>query len=206
MNINDKIIFRTCGRGVTRVWKGTIKYNVKAGKLPGVTLRKEVPHGEQPSNRDRFIVALDKTGTLVWANATGPNIVAAGKKLPEHNPRLAKPVRKAKVKVKAKPVAKVKTEAVAKPEKRTVNEALNAAITKRSGGDKPKATWYGIVGDKVVSVRKVICPEGFSKDKPVLTAPIEPKDVVTTKPETHIPESSAPPAAEPAALPQASAV
>jgi hypothetical protein len=190
MNINDKIIFRTCGRGKTRVWKGTIKYTIKAGKLPvNKTLQKSVPHGDKPSNRDRFIVALDKTDKLVWANATGPNIVLAGKKLPEHNPRIDRP--KAKV-VKPKLKAKTKAKATLPAES---FKAPPLMPTKRKGGDKPKATWYGIVDGKIVSVRKVICPEGFSTEKPVLTAPAE------TPPAT----TPAVPAAE-TALPQASAI
>ena len=211
MNINDKIIFRTCGRGIVRVWKGTIRHIVPAGKLPSKALR-AMPHGDKPSNRDRFIVALnDKDGTLVWANATGPNIVAAGKKLPEHNPRIAK----AKVvKPKLKPIAKDKSK-VAKAVKkafRAIDKKVQAnveprgplgdngpaaEVKPRKGGDKPKTTWYGMVDGKVVSVRKVLCPTGFSASKFDATKPetIVPADLSQTTP--------AVPAAEPAALPQA---
>jgi hypothetical protein len=199
MNINDKIIFRTCGRGKTRVWKGTIKYTIKAGKLPvNKTLQKSVPHGDKPSNRDRFIVALDKTNKLVWANATGPNIVLAGKKLPEHNPRIDRPkakVVKPKLKVKVKVKAKAKAKAKVEPRGPLGDNGPAAEAKPRKGGDKPKTTWYGIVDGKIVSVRKVVCPEGFSTEKPVLTAPVE------TPPAT----TPAVPAAE-TALPQASAV
>lgn len=192
MNINDKIIFRTCGRGKTRVWKGTIKFAIKAGTTPKTNqLKGTLPHGDKPSNRDRFIVALDKGGTLVWANATGPNIVLAGKKLPEHNPRIDCPKAKVvKPKLKTKPAVKAKVKPVAK-----VKTTEAEVKTKRTGGEKPKTTWYGIVDGKVVSVRKVLAPEGFSATKPVLTAPVE------TPPAT----TPAVPAAE-TALPQASAV
>ena len=205
MKTNDKVIFRTCGRGVTRVWKGTITWVVAAGKLPPKPVQSQVPHGNQPSNRPRFLVALEKTGKLVWANATGPNIVLAGKRLPEHEPRLKTTPKKAKGKVKVtKSVTKSVTKP-AKPEKRTVNEALNAAITKRSGGDKPKTTWYGTVDGKVVSVRKVICPEGFSTTKPALPEAAPTPAPVTEKEDflKTIPTTPAVPAAE-AALPQAS--
>lgn len=204
MNINDKIIFRTCGRGIVRVWKGTIKHIVKAGKLPAVAVRKEVPHGDKPSNRDRFIVTLSGgLGTLVWTNATGPNIVADGKKLPPHEPRIAKAkVVKPKLKTIAKDKSKVakavkkafraidkKVQANVEPRGPLGDNGPASEVKPRKGGDKPKTTWYGIVDGKIVSVRKVLCPEGFSKDKPVLTAAPEPTPAL--------------PAAEPAALPQA---
>lgn len=185
LSVNSKITFRTNGRGVTRVWKGTVFAIVKSGKLPASkALQACVPHGDKPSNRDRYIVKLDKIGTLAWANAL--TAVEGGAKLPPHNPRTSvrKPKAKVKVKVKAKakPVAKVKAKPVAKAK-------VNAPKPKVVKADKPKTTWYGIVDGKVVAVRKVLCPTGFSKDKP--TAPVAQ------------PVAQPAPTPEPAALPQA---
>lgn len=170
--VNSKITYRTNGRGVARVWKGVVFAIVKAGKLPvSKALQASVPHGDKPSNRDRYIVKIDKIGTLAWANVR--TTVEAGAKLPKTAPKVkAKPVVKVKAKVKVKPVAKVKT-----PPK----------VVK---ADKPKTTWYGLVDGKVVSVRKVICPEGFKAAKAALVIPALPQPVPTPTP-------------EPAALPQA---
>jgi hypothetical protein len=239
MNVNDKIIFRTCGRGKARVWKGTIKAIVNTGKLAPENLRDKLPHGDESSNRPRYIVKLDKLGKgkveiLMWANATGPNIVAAGKKLPKHEPRIAskkgkvKKVAKVKAKKPAKVKAKVKKAApkpkakkVAKPKKTAKAKRVVAskkdivdnlsviptttkppkAEKKRSGGDKPKTTWYGVKDGKIVSVRKVVCPEGFSLEKPKLDLPSAPAAEPASEP-TQVPAT---PAAETtAALPQAS--
>lgn len=207
--LNTNIVFRTCGRGVLRTWKGTIKHIVKAGSLPKPNaLQAAVPHGDKPSNRDRYIVAL-KTGKLMWANAA--TCVEAGAKLPPHNPRLGQHQEKVKAKVKAK---------VAPTRKRKVKKSgfvgpdaglppLVAKMTKtgvkvevkRKGGDKPKTTWYGIVDGKIVSVRKGLCPAGFYHDKARLVMPTtEPTPAPAT------PFQSEPTQATPAAasLPQAS--
>jgi hypothetical protein len=188
-----------------------------------------LPHADYPSNRDRFVVELDKSGKLMWANCTGNNIVAAEKRLPEHHPRLGQHQPKAKAVKTPKPEAKVKAKA-AKPKAErsrsqssfsssnvkgvappsTVTFAKNAPACvkvetklsekRKGGGRTPKVTWYGLVDGEVVSVRKVLCPEGFKANKfEILIAP--------PTPEVHIPDSSfkpALPAAEtPAALPQA---
>ena len=134
--VNAKVTFRTNGRGVTRVWKGVIKQIVKANTVPASeAVRACVPHGNKKSNRDRYIVLLDETGTLMWANIK--TTVAASKQLPEHKPRLAK---------------KKKMNPVTKP--------------KRKGGKNKKTTWYSMVDGKIVSQRKVICPEGYFRKKP----------------------------------------
>ncbi len=213
MNVNDKILFRTCGHGNLRVWKGTIKAIVNRGKLAPKGMRMHLPHGGEVSNRPRYVVLLSTSDTLMWANATGPNIALQGRKLPTHKPRLAVPVKKykpskwrvSKATTKAKPAAKAKpTEGFAgkdaglPPLEARMTKFGIVVDTKRKGGDKPKTTWFGIVDGAVVSVRKVICPEGFSKEKPTLPEAHVPR---ITKPEVHIPDSSASPAAE-TALPQ----
>jgi hypothetical protein len=166
--INTAIKWRTNGRGVTRVLKGTVTKLVKAGEVAPKNLRDILPHGDKASNRPRYIVDCGKLG-MKWANCN--TAVLGTEKLPEHKPRLsnnkpkAKAVAKVKAKVKAKPVVKAKAKPVAKVEAK-VNPAPRA--------DKPKTTWYGIVDGKIVSVRKVLCPEGFSTTKPEITAPAEP--------------------------------
>lgn len=214
MNINDKVIFRTCGRGKVRTQKGTIYAIVEAGKLPPKDVRARLPHGSKPSNRPRYIVYITKNDTLVWANATGPNIVLDGQRLPKHKPRLAKPSKvKNPAKVKTVKVVKVKAKKLpsraAQRKKMTpAQKALEGSdpvvkpvAKKRSGGDKPKTTWYGIVDGKVVSVRKVVCPEGFKAAKAALVLPPGP---VLTETAPILPTAPAlPVAAEAAALPQA---
>jgi hypothetical protein len=211
--LNTSIIFRTCGRGVLRTWKGTISYIIKAGSLPKTkALQACVPHGDKPSNRDRYIVALIPSGNLMWANAN--TCVKVGEKLPAHKPRLGQHQEKAKVakakvakakpvvKIKAKPVVKVETlkESIAKgpteapKTKRKVLKVVytQAAPMKRKGGSKLKTTWYGLVNGEVVSVRKVICPEGFKANK---------AEILVTPAPAPLIETQATPAA---ALPQAS--
>ena len=168
LNINTKIIWRTNGRGVTRVLSGTILALVKQGTLPKTkAMREMMPHGDKLSNRDRYIVEI-KDGVFAWANAA--TCVEKGQKLPPHKPRIKQPLGS---KTKAKPAAKVKPAAKAKPVNlwnKAKPETIVTNAAKKSGGDKPKATWYGIVDGKITSVRKVVCPEGFSKDRP-FTAP-----------------------------------
>lgn len=172
-DINTKVQWRTGGRGVFRVLKGTIIATIKAGKLPLKSMQDKVPHGDKPSNRDRYIVEV-KDGVFCWANIK--TCWKQGEKMPPVKHRFGvKSKPKGKVaKVKAKKVAKVKAKkakTVAKV-KNPVETDRNRIPTekeakaKKSGGDKPKTTWYSIVDGKIISVRKVICPEGFSKDKP----------------------------------------
>ncbi len=210
LSVNSPILFRTNGRGVTRTLKGIVFGIVKAGMtLKTNQLKASLPHGDKPSNRDRYIVKLDKTGVLVWANVA--TAVAGNEKLPAHRPRLsakpkaakkvkAKPVAKAKAvaKAKVKPVAKVKPRSQMTPKEKSV--AAGEPQMPKVKADKPKTTWYGIVDGKVVSVRKVVCPEGFSKTKPMI-----PDLSVFKKPlaTTPIPAETPAPAPEAAALPQA---
>lgn len=212
MKLGSKITFRTCGRGVARTWKGTIQALVQVGEIAPKKLWDLLPHPKRISNRPRYVVKLAKGDALVWANATGPNIVAAGATLPKHEPRIAAKAKKAKTKkaVKAKkaapkPKAK-KTAKAKKPSKKDIVDNLSVLPTaepkaekKRSGGDKPKTTWYGLKDGKIVSVRKVVCPEGFSKDKPAVDAADVSGDATESTPAPATPAAEAP-----TALPQAS--
>jgi hypothetical protein len=191
-DLNTKVQWRTGGRGVFRVVKGVIIATIKAGKLPIKSMQDKVPHGDKPSNRDRYIVEV-KDGVFAWANVK--TTFKQGEKLPPAKHRFgvkSKPKGKAK-----KKIAKVKAKKVAKPT--LPAESFKAPPTsiekpaKKSGGDKPKTTWYSIVDGKIVSVRKVLCPEGFSKDKPTLPE---------KQPEAA-PAPAPAPAAEQPALPQA---
>ena len=212
-DINTKVQWRTGGRGVFRTLKGVIIATVKAGKLPIKSMQDKVPHGNKLSNRDRYIVEV-KDGVFAWANVK--STFKQDEKMPPAKHRFGVPSKpkdkaaKKVAKVKAKK-AKAKVKKVAKAKKLTTTEkdfivadkpikpldrtsitAFRAKTEKKSGGDKPKTTWYGIVDGKVVSVRKVLCPAGYSKDKPVLTAPIP-----------EVTPEVAPAAEQPAALPQA---
>jgi hypothetical protein len=202
-DINTKVQWRTGGRGVFRIVKGTVIATVKAGKLPIKSMQDKVPHGDKPSNRDRYIVAV-KDDVFAWANLK--TTYKQGEKMPKHVPRLgvpskpkgkaAKKVAKkvAKVKAKAKTVAKAKKVAAVKVVAKKDDRMVQPKPVKK---DNPKTTWYGIVDGKIVSVRKVVCPAGFSKDKPTLPE---------KQPEAPAAEAPAAPAAAaeaPAALPQA---
>jgi hypothetical protein len=183
-DINTKVQWRTGGRGVFRILKGTVIAVVKAGTIPKTkAMQATMPHGDKPSNRDRYIVEV-KDGVFCWANIK--TCWKQGEKMPPAKHRFgvkSKPKGKA-----AKKVAKVKAKKVTKAKKLTKAEKVfitpvkgkekikpldrnsvpteKEAKAKKSGGDKPKTTWYGIVDGKVVSVRKVVCPAGYSKDKP----------------------------------------
>ena len=113
-DLNTKVQWRTGGRGVFRIVKGTVIATVKAGKLPIKSMQDKVPHGDKPSNRDRYIVEV-KDGVFAWANLK--TTFKQGDKLPPAKHRFgvkSKPkgkVAKAKAKrveVKAKRVAKAK--------------------------------------------------------------------------------------------------
>ena len=167
-DINTKVQWRTGGRGVFRIVKGTIIAIVKRGKLPVKSMQDKVPHGDKTSNRDRYIVEI-KDGVFAWANIK--TCWKQGDKMPPAKHRFAKPGSKAKG--KAKNPSKAKTTKMKKPKAKIKvvvkdDDRMAQPVVKKSGGDKPKTTWYGIVDGKIVSVRKVICPEGFSKDKPAL--------------------------------------
>jgi hypothetical protein len=125
-----------------------------------------MPHGTKVSNRDRYIVEV-KDGVFQWANCN--TCVEKGQKLPTHKPRLWKGNPKTKKAKKSLKVAKVKAKKTkAAPKAKKVKAAPTTVVAPKVKADKPKTTWYGIVDGKITSVRKVICPEGFSKDKPVV--------------------------------------
>jgi hypothetical protein len=204
-DINTKVQWRTGGRGVFRVLKGTVIAVVKAGKLPKTkSMQETLPHGDKPSNRDRYIVEV-KDGVFCWANIK--TCWKQGEKMPPAKHRFGV---KSKPKGKAKKVAKVKAKKVAKVKKLTKAEKVfitpakgkekikpldRTPVAKKSGGDKPKTTWYGIVDGKVVSVRKVVCPEGYTKDKPT--------PQVTPEVTPQVAAAAPAPAAESSALPTA---
>lgn len=206
-DINTKVQWRTGGRGVFRILKGTVIATVKGGKLPKTkAMQDTLPHGDKPSNRDRYIVEV-KDGVFCWANIK--TCWKQDEKMPPAKHRFGvKSKPKGKVaKVKAKRVAKVKKVAKAKAKKLTKVEKV--FITPAKGKeqikpldrtpvakkDNPKTTWYGIVDGKVVSVRKVLCPAGYSKDKPT------PQVTPQVTPEVAAPAPA--PAAESSALPTA---
>jgi hypothetical protein len=196
--INTKITWRTNGRGITRTFSGTIIAFVKRGTIPKTKAMQEMmPHGTKISNRDRYIVEV-KDGVFQWANCN--TCVEKGQKLPAHKPRLWKGNPKSKKAKKSLKVAKGKAKkAKAAPKAKKVKAIkpkptfAEAFAKTEKKADKPKTTWYGIVDGKVVSVRKVICPEGFSKDKPA--APAAPADPA--------PATAAPAAATASDLPTA---
>lgn len=173
MKVGEAAKTRTNGRGVTRVITGTILAIVKRDTLAPKKYS-DLPHADKSSNRDRYVLQT-KTG-LAWANAK--TTIGASEKLPVHKPRLSKKTKSKKVK---KPAAKAKTVKVVK--------AKTAKVVKPAPkkADKPKQTWYGnavdITTGKVVTVRSVKCPDGFSATKPAAPTPA--------------------PAASPEALPQA---
>jgi hypothetical protein len=179
--INTKITWRTNGRGVTRTFSGTIIALVKRGTVPKTkSMQEMMPHGTKLSNRDRYIVEV-KDGVFQWANCN--TCVEKGQKLPAHKPRKwngPKAKKSSKTKVKAKKAKAKKAKAAPKAKKpakvaKTEPTFAEAFAKTEKKADKPKTTWYGIVDGKVVSVRKVICPEGFSKDKPAApAAPVAP--------------------------------
>ena len=202
LSINTKITWRTNGRGVTRTFSGTIIAIVKRGTIPKTkSMQEMMPHGTKVSNRDRYIVEV-KDGVFQWANCN--TCVEKGQKLPAHKPRLWKGKSKGKQAVKAKKPAKVakvkakKAKAAPKAKKpakvaKTEPTFAEAFAKTEKKADKPKTTWYGIVDGKIVSVRKVICPEGFSKDKPALPEVVK----------TEAPAPAAPAAAATSDLPTA---
>jgi hypothetical protein len=174
-DINTKVQWRTGGRGVFRILKGTVIAVVKAGKLPKTkSMMETLPHGDKPSNRDRYIVEV-KDGVFCWANIR--TCWKQGEKMPpakhrfgvksKPKPKVAKvkkPLKVASIKAKlrrAKKAAEAKVEEIAKG-------GPTVAPVKKSGGDKPKTTWYGFADGKVVTVRKVICPPGYHATKPTL--------------------------------------
>lgn len=147
---------RTNGRGVTRVWEGTILACVKSGEIAPKKYHKLLPHGDKASNRPRYVLDCGAGAGIVWANVK--TTVAANEDLPPHKPRLSKPAKAKKSKAK-----KAKIKVVVKKSDRM---AQPKAATPKKRVETPKKTWYGIVDGKVVSVRKVICPDGFSDAKP----------------------------------------
>jgi hypothetical protein len=171
MKVGEAAKTRTNGRGVTRVITGTILAIVKRDTVAPKKYS-DLPHANKSSNRDRYILKT-KTG-FAWANAK--TTIGAAEKLPAHKPRLSKPA-------KAKKVVKAKKPAAKKKPAKIDRMAQPAAAVAPKKADKPKQTWYGIVDGKVVAVRKVLCPAGFSATKPDVPAPA--------------------PAASPEALPQA---
>lgn len=86
MKINDKITFRTAGRGQIKTWKGTVFAIVKAGQLPAKKFWPMLNHANKKSNRDRLVVELTM-GDFAWANASGPNTAGPGEKLKEYRRR-----------------------------------------------------------------------------------------------------------------------
>lgn len=216
-DINTKVQWRTGGRGVFRILKGTVISIIKAGKLPIKSMQDKVPHGDKPSNRDRYIVEV-KDGIFCWANIK--TCWKQGEKLPPAKHRFgvkSKPKGKAKVKkaLKVKSIkAKLrKSERVQARKKMTPAAKVKAGsdpvekpVAKKSGGDKPKTTWYGIVDGKVVSVRKVVCPEGYTKDKPTpqVTPQAAPQVTPQVTPQVAAEAPAAPaPAAAASTLPTA---
>lgn len=116
MKINDKITFRTAGRGQIKTWKGTVVALVKEGQLPPKKFWPMLNHANKKSNRDRVVVELDKSGDFVWANASGPNTAGPGEKLKEYrrrgqgSPNMSRHA----IKVRATKAAKKKTAPVRK--------------------------------------------------------------------------------------------
>lgn len=86
MKINDKISFRTAGRGQIKTWKGQVVAIVKEGQLPPKKFWPMLNHANKKSNRDRVVVELT-TGDFAWANASGPNTAGPGEKLQEYRRR-----------------------------------------------------------------------------------------------------------------------
>lgn len=167
--INTKITWRTNGRGVTEVLKGTIVAHVVAGKLPSKLHQMLAPHGNKLSNRDRYIVDIGY-GRLAWANVK--TAVIAGKR-----PVAPFAAKKATAKKAVKVSERVSKRLRMTPKQKIIEgedpyidasgTKVIAPVKKKSGGDKPKTTWYAIVDGKIVSARKVLCPEGYTKEKPV---------------------------------------
>lgn len=169
LDINTKVQWRTGGRGVFRIMKGTIIAYVKAGTLPKTKAMQEaMPHGTKLSNRSRYIVEI-RDGIFAWANAK--TTYTQGEKMPTAKHRFGVPsstkpkAKKAKVK-KAKAIKTNAAKRIKAPKPKVIK--TNAATPKLVKADKPKTTWYGIVDGKIVSVRKVVCPDGFASTKPTL--------------------------------------
>jgi hypothetical protein len=140
-DLNTKVQWRTGGRGVFRILKGTVIAVVKGGKLPKTKAMQEtLPHGDKPSNRDRYIVEV-KDGVFCWANIK--TCWKQGEKMPPAKHRFG---------VKSKPKGKVA---------------------------------------KV----KVVCPDGYTKDKPT--------PQVTPEVAPQVAAAAPAPAAESSALPTA---
>lgn len=161
-DINTKVQWRTGGRGVFRVLKGTVIAIVKAHTIPKTKAMQELmPHGTKPSNRSRYIVEV-KDGVFCWANIK--TCWKQGEKMPPAKHRFENKVKSIKTKP-AKTKAKTSKAKTSKAKTKPVEAKPDILIAKRSK-TAPKTTWYGLVDGKVIAARKVLCPEGFSKIKP----------------------------------------